>query len=271
MQDALQRLHAANAQGWGAFIAIGLRRRGLTRYRRGATADVVALPALFVDVDDTSYQTLNLLQEMNPRPSCITFTGGGYHAYWFLHEPLTDMVLARKLLRALAKTTGGDFLSPVQSLRLANTKNTKPHRKEALCRVIHLQDTVTSVSDFDYLLLVMKKQSSARQPPQQVRGRLNPDMLQTVRQHFIRLGYKQSGDWLSGACIYPENHLHDDAHPSFGFNTRTGYGNCYVCGSILLKDICIEIGIYLGDSEGLPRTNPLISFKWRVGSSDFPQ
>lgn len=237
MQDALQRLHAANARGWGAFIAIGLRRKGLTRYRRGATADVVALPALFVDVDNPHPDTLIRLQEMNPTPSCISFTGGGYHAYWFLNEALTDMVLARKLLRALAKATGGDSLSPVQSLRLVNSRNSKPSRKEALCRVIHLQDSYYPIAAFDYLLPVMKTQALARQAKQATGYRLNPDLLQAITQHFIRLGYKQSGDWLSGPCIYPHNHHHDDAHPSFGFNTRSGYGNCFKCGSILLKDI----------------------------------
>lgn len=245
LQDALQRLHATNEMGWGAFIAIALRRKGLGRYRRGSAEDILALPALFVDVDDVSLSALQRLQDIQPHPSCITFTGGGFHAYWILDEPLTDMTLARKLLRALAKATSGDFLSPVQSLRLIGTKNTKPHRKEALCHAIHLQDTTISVSDFAYLLPVQNKsiQGHTRETGRSGNYRFNPGVLQTVTDTFIRLGYKQSGDWLSGACIYPENHLHDDAHPSFGFNTRTGYGNCFRCGSVLLKDISTTLGI----------------------------
>lgn len=239
LQDALQRLHAANEMGWGAFVAIGLRRRGLKRYRRGGADDLLALPALFVDVDDSSSTALKRLQDMRPAPTWITFTGGGYHAYWLLDEPLTDTSLARKLLRSLAKATYGDFLSPANSLRLPHTHNTKPHRKDALCRVIHQQDSTVSLEDFVYLLPERRSnRQHVRQSKQSSTYPLNPDALQMVTEIFIRLSYKQSGDWLSGACIYPENHLHDDAHPSFGFNTRTGYGNCYVCGSILLKDIC---------------------------------
>lgn len=72
----------ANQLGWGAFVAMGLRQHGLTRYRRGSERDLLALPALFVDVDDSSPVTLARLRGIRPTPSCITFTGGGYHAYW---------------------------------------------------------------------------------------------------------------------------------------------------------------------------------------------
>jgi hypothetical protein len=107
--------------------------------------------------------------------------------------------------------------------------------------VIHQQDSTTSLDDFAYLL--PEQRSNKKRARKSSTYSLNSDVLQMVTNTFIRLGYKRSGDWLSGACIYPENHLHDDAHPSFGFNTRTGYGNCYVCGSILLKDICTTLGI----------------------------
>jgi hypothetical protein len=51
LHDALQRLLDANRRGWGAYFAVGLHRPGLARWRRGGVADVVALPALFVDLD----------------------------------------------------------------------------------------------------------------------------------------------------------------------------------------------------------------------------
>ncbi|MEO1167000.1 MAG: hypothetical protein AAFV98_24685, partial [Chloroflexota bacterium] len=87
LQDALQRLHAANEMSWDAFVALGLRRRGLGRYRRGGADDLLALSALFVDVDDIRSSALKRLQNMRPAPTWITFTGGGYHAYWLLDEP----------------------------------------------------------------------------------------------------------------------------------------------------------------------------------------
>jgi hypothetical protein len=72
-----------------------------------------------------------------------------------------------------------------------------------------------------------------------------------VNDQLTRLGYIQQGDWLSGPCLHPAQHQHDDVHHSFGFNVRSGYGNCFRCGSILLKDICNTLGIQPADYGGL--------------------
>ncbi|HLU11979.1 MAG TPA: hypothetical protein VK003_20050 [Oceanobacillus sp.] len=116
LHEVLAKLDGANALGWGAYFAVGLRRPGLTRWQRGGTADVVALPALFVDVDDPSSSALERLRSTSPAPSCIVYSGGGYHAYWWLGEPATDLELARRLLRGLAAALHGDMLSVAQSL-----------------------------------------------------------------------------------------------------------------------------------------------------------
>ncbi len=78
LSDALACLTEANGRGWGAYFSVGLRRTGLTRWRRGGLADVVALPALFVDVDDLSDDTRFRLASLSPAPSCLVFSGGGY-------------------------------------------------------------------------------------------------------------------------------------------------------------------------------------------------
>jgi len=234
--------------GWGAYVAIGLRRKGLTRYRRGGVSDVVALPALFVDVDNPSADTLLQLQSMQPEPSCITFTGGGYHAYWWLHEPLTDMMLSRHLLRGLAEHVSGDSLSSAQILRLPQSLNTKPHRRNALCHVIALNDNRYAIDTFTSLVPQPKPKPRRSKPKrhnirQSSSKTLNPDLIQAVSNTLINMGYVQRGDWLCGPCLYPENHTHDDQHHSFGFNVKSGYGNCYRCGSMLLKKILSLLGI----------------------------
>ncbi|MEL6215503.1 MAG: hypothetical protein AAFQ99_07495, partial [Pseudomonadota bacterium] len=76
LDEALARLLATNRLGWGAFVAVGLRRHGLTRYQRGTERDLVALPAVFVDLDDPASDALIRLRNLRPTPSCITFTGG---------------------------------------------------------------------------------------------------------------------------------------------------------------------------------------------------
>jgi hypothetical protein len=248
LQDALQRLLEANQHGWGAFVAIGLRRRGLTRYRRGSEHDLLALPAVFVDLDDTTSESLTRLRDLHPAASCITFTGGGYHAYWWLDEPLSDMGLARGILRGLQRAAQSDPLSPVQSLRLVGTRNTKSGRDNALCRIIEMRDSYHNIEAFAPLL----PRSTTRPPTTASRRRtlqcstsntINQAVLQAVSDQLIGMGYVPQGDWLSGPCPYPAHHRHGDVHHSFGFNVVSGYANCFRCGSILLKDICTSLGI----------------------------
>ena len=128
VNEAVEDLYAANALGWGGYVAVGLRRPQLGRWRRGGTDDVAALPALFVDVDDPSSDMLRKLRDFRPTPSCIVNSGGGYHAYWWLDDPPTKVGSLSPLLQALTTKLGGDALSVAHSLRLPGTVNTKPER-----------------------------------------------------------------------------------------------------------------------------------------------
>jgi hypothetical protein len=190
----------------------------LTRWKRGGAADVVALPALFVDVDDLSTEALLRLQCARPAPSCIVSSGGGYHAYWWLDEPTSDLTTARHLLRGLASALHGDSLSVAQSLRVPLSYNTKP------------------ASD-----RLPPRRSSASTPA--ARTPINADTIRRVADVLLASGCKPRGDWLNGACPFPTRHKHEDRHPSFGFNTKTGYGFCHVCGTLLLKDLCPALGL----------------------------
>lgn len=72
---------------------------------------------------------------------------------------------------------------------------------------------------------------------------LNPRVIDEIVQALAGRGFKQHGDWLHGCCIYPEHHRNGDKNPSFGFNTASGYGHCYVCGTMLAKEICARLNI----------------------------
>ena len=215
---------------------------------------MVALPALYVDVDDPSAEALARLQTCTLPPSCITFTGGGYHAYWWLDAPAADLSHAGRTLRALARHLGGDTLSVAQSLRLPQTINTKPDRG-GLCHVIQMNDQRHSLGAFDALAgLDWQRQGreiSRTTVLTALTKRLNSTLMQIVADRLVSMGYSGRGDWLSGPCLYPARHQHSDVHHSFGFNVRSGYGNCFRCGSILLKDICAAIGIGPHDYGGL--------------------
>jgi hypothetical protein len=246
LQRALQLLDRANALGWGAYFAVALRRPGLTRWQRGGAAEAIALPALFVDVDDPSAEALARLQCADPAPSCLVASGGGYHAYWWLDEPLAldqcSRGQAASLLRGLSGALGGDPLSVAQSLRLPGSRNTKPARANALCRVLELRDQRYALRAFHRWLPVPTRSASRihrSRTPQTVRA----DAIARISAVLTAAGYRRCGDWLSGPCPFPHRHKHGDRHPSFGFNQRTGYGYCHVCGTLPLRELCLALGI----------------------------
>jgi len=156
LHTALSRLFAANAQWWGAYFAVGLRRQGLGRWQRGDMSLVVALPALFADVDRHDADTLAQLRQFPLSPSCIVDSGGGYHVYWWLDAPTSDFPRARSLLRSLATHLGGDHLSVAQSLRVPGSINTKPGRG-GRCHVVERSDHRYHLGDFDSVLNNFRK------------------------------------------------------------------------------------------------------------------
>jgi len=62
---------------------------------------------------------------------------------------------------------------------------------------------------------------------------------------FRERGYRQNGEWVNGCCIYLERHQHNDTHPSFGFNTKTGGGNCFVCGGFSLHQVAAQMNVLI--------------------------
>jgi len=65
---------------------------------------------------------------------------------------------------------------------------------------------------------------------------LNRRVVEEIVRMLIGQGFKPHGDWLHGRCINAQGHKHGDRNPSFGFNTVSGYGHCYLCGTMLAKD-----------------------------------
>jgi len=82
------------------YFGLGLRRDGLTEKQQGGKKDIIALPALVLDIDfydPIAHKAQNLPKDLDeasvlidhlPDPSAIVFTGNGVHVYWFLKEPI---------------------------------------------------------------------------------------------------------------------------------------------------------------------------------------
>ena len=119
-----------------------------------------------------------------------------------------------------------------------------------ILRVAHLDDLEAWIEEFK------PREAMPEWKPPHVsapagQGNLNPRFIDAIRDDLLSRGFKPHGEWLHGRCLHPERHTHGDRNPSFGFNTTSGYGHCYVCGTLLAKDICATLGIDPANLGGL--------------------
>ncbi|GAB4482633.1 MAG: hypothetical protein Kow00124_31630 [Anaerolineae bacterium] len=84
-------------------------------------------------------------------------------------------------------------------------------------------------------------------------GSINPSLIDAIADALRQQRHRERGGWINCSCANSAGHKHGDRHPSFGFNTTSGYGYCYVCGSMLAKDLCDLLGIDPAAHGGLLR------------------
>ncbi len=83
----------------------------------------------------------------------------------------------------------------------------------------------------------VRRSAGAHQQARITGTTVNTTLVAAIADALRAKGYRQKGDWLNGPCIYSHRHAHNDNKTSFGFNVRSGYGNCFRCGSLLAKDV----------------------------------
>lgn len=120
------------------------------------------------------------------------------------------------------------------------------YRVENACdvlQVLDLDDLVRWIEAFK-----QREYQSTWKPPSREsfptgEATINPRVLEAIAHDLLHRDFKQYGEWLHGRCIHPERHKNGDRNPSFGFNLRSGYGHCYVCGPMLAKEVCETLNI----------------------------
>lgn len=101
IDTTLALMQDSNVMGWGAYVGIGYRKRALPRYQRGGKADILALPAIFADVDREPAQVIPMLTTV-PEPSIVIASGGGTHLYWLLEMPTFEIERAEAIIKGMA-------------------------------------------------------------------------------------------------------------------------------------------------------------------------
>jgi hypothetical protein len=247
--DTLQRLWDTNRMGWGAYFAVGLRKPGLSRWKRGGSAEVVALSAFYADIDNPTDATVMKLRGARLPPSVIVHSGGGYHAYWLLDEPTSDLHMARQVLQGLARAFGGDGLSPAQSLRLPGTVNHKPERGGALFHLVESSTHRYSLSDFQPFIppvsRLQERRTAGRAALQANSKNLNAQLIHAITTALYRdyaAREQRQSDWLAALCHC--GHARDSPGAHFFFNPTIGCGRCHGRhGRLRLTDLCSVLSI----------------------------
>lgn len=180
-------------------------------------------------------------------------TGGGVgkHLYWQV-EHLPPAVKAMSTpLGNLEMCAAGRQIVAAPSIH-PTTHN--PYVMEKNLPILHVADLVEVVEWIESFKKMPSPLPTKWQPPRNIptiSSDLNPRVIEALAHHFANLGYHRYGDWLHGPCVYPGNHTNGDRHPSFGFNTQSGYGYCFKCGTLLAKDLCHTLGIQPENYGGL--------------------
>ncbi len=187
-----------------------------------------------------------------------TGSGKGHHVYFYV-EQLPESIKAMNLpIGNLELCANGRQVVAPPSVHPVTGNPYSVHKPLDVLRVETLIELAQWIESFK-----SKSQSaptSFESMPPNHSTKLNPKVMEEIERYFLQQGYREVGEWLHGPCIYPHRHQHGDRNPSFGFNRISGFGSCFVCGTILAKDICAAVGIDVSTLGGLvenySKTNP---------------
>jgi hypothetical protein len=240
--NALECLHEANTGGWGAYVSVATRKSDLGRWRRGTREEIIALPAVFVDIDENPEAALDRLRNFPLLPSCVVHSGHGLHAYWFLAEPMTEFDLANRIRRGLAGHFDGDSTNAAHMLRLPGSVNTKPARAGALCHVVEFYpDRRYSLSAFTGFAVAIQRPKERCKDFSRLTfsHNLNPALVKGIADRLLSdyRGHIKANGYIAALC--PCGHCRDYPGSHFNFDPSRAIGTCFGRhGRLLLKDLC---------------------------------
>lgn len=266
IHQSLEDLLRTNGLGWGAYFSVALRKQPLGRWKRGGESDLLALPALYADLDGNLSESFERIRTSGmagmPSASAMIGSGRGLHLYWLI-EPTDDFVTANQVLAGLAKQLGGDEVRVTQALRLPGSRNTKPEVKRKCSLMWLAEDRRYTLDDFAAFAEIQKPPASPttkrhRAPPIRERsstGDFNSDLIHAVEDTLIHdlQGFVQPNRWLGSFCPLP--HQSDAPGKHFALHPSGKFGVCLGKHRVLkLIDLCRILNIDPAAYGGLYRT-----------------
>jgi len=133
--------------GFTAFFSAAPRWRNA-----GKKSDVRLVPCLWADLDFTNFEPSDnelvpgarnaqiKLHTYSPQPTVIVFSGHGFHLYWRLDKPSTDIPRCEATMAEIARELNGDHVQDInRMMRLPNTVNWKDPDNPVLCHVVEIR------------------------------------------------------------------------------------------------------------------------------------
>jgi hypothetical protein len=156
-------------EDWNLYFGVGLRKDASS----GAADNVSTIAALWADIDFKSTpedEARARLDAFPLRPSAQVSTGGGWHLYWLLKEPMVapdEAAEAAVLLRRIGATLQADLSSAeiAHVLRLPGTANIKYSPKRPVTLDLLDADRRYNPSDFEDACLADPDPEAARTGP----------------------------------------------------------------------------------------------------------
>jgi hypothetical protein len=114
-------------QGQNIYVGAALRKPDTPRDRRASDADVLAMPAYYVDIDQAGAAQEAQNRYNGSPPTCVVITGRHPHVraqlWWRLEDPDRDLDRVRRQNTALATAFQGDIMvvNPSRVMRLGGT------------------------------------------------------------------------------------------------------------------------------------------------------
>lgn len=174
--------------------------------------------------------------------------GKGMHLYYRV-----DLLPDNTNAKDIASLDGNHIEIRAQNLLVIvppsiHPKTNQPYTVANDHKAMHLTDLVRVVAWVKAL-----NPSAQRDHPTglQYDDHINPRVLDALRNHFQNQDkVTKRGDWLNCRCPNP---AHEDKEASFGYNVRTGAGNCFYCTNVTfnVKTLCEFTGIDMQALGGL--------------------
>lgn len=138
-----------NCAGANIYFTVNRLRDNVTD-RKAKRDDIDAALSLHVDIDELGPQTVASIDQIQPVPSAVLMSGGGYQLFWKLDPEIHDLSLVEDLNKHAAKTLGGDHCHNIDRImRVPGTINWPNKKKRLAGRVPVLATLLKDRSDFD--------------------------------------------------------------------------------------------------------------------------